>query len=437
MDALRMDALNRKLSRRALLARSAAIVASGGLLPYFYSGGSKAAEAKGDRLGVAAIGTGGRGAYVGHRAARRGRIVACCDVDRRRAETFAARYDGHCQVYADYRRVLDRKDVDVLTVGTPDHWHAKIVIDALRAGKDVYCEKPLTLTIDEGKQICRTVRETRRVVQVGTQQRSEDDGVFLQAVALARSGYLGKKLRAVVSLGAAPRGGPFAPAPTPATLDWEFWLGQSPKVPYCPQRAHYDFRWWFEYAGGQVTYWGVHHVDIAMWALGLDETGPVRIEGAGQLPDVSGGFNVPSTFRSTMRFAGGATIVLDSGKNALRIEGDSGAIVVDHRRLTGKPVEGLSPSQREWLQQETVRLLRGKQPGNHMANFFECVKDRSLPASDVFTHHRALSACHLCNIAMRLKRSLDWDPLRQDFVGDSEASSLLSREQRKPYTIDA
>jgi len=424
-----------------MLASSAAVVASGGLLPYFCCGASDTSasttEPKADRPGVAAIGTGGRGAYVGHRAARRGRMVACCDVDRRRAETFAARYDGHCQVYGDYRRVLDRKDVDVLTVGTPDHWHAKIVIDALRAGKDVYCEKPLTLTIDEGKRICQAVRETGRVVQVGTQQRSEYDGVFLQAVALARGGYLGRKLRAVVSVGAAPRGGPFAPAPPPATLDWEFWLGQSPQVPYCPQRAHYDFRWWFEYSGGQVTYWGVHHVDIAMWALGLEQTGPVRVQGAGELPSVSGGFNVPSTFRCAMNFASGATIALDSNKNALRIEGEKGTIVVDRRRLSGKPVENLSTSQREWLRQETVRLARGKQPGNHMDNFFECVADRSLPISDVFSHHRSLSACHLCNIAMRLKRSLDWDPAREDFVGDREASGLLSREQRKPYTLDA
>jgi predicted dehydrogenase len=426
-----------KLSRRAMLARSAAAVAGGSILPYFYSGGSKAAEASGDRPGVAAIGTGGRGAYVGHRAARRGRIVACCDVDRRRAETFAARYDGRCQVYADYRRVLDRKDVDVLTVGTPDHWHAKIVIDALRAGKHVYCEKPLTLTIDEGKQICRAVRETRGVVQVGTQQRSEDDGIWLAAVALARGGHLGKNLRAVVSVGVAPRGGPFAPAPAPATLDWEFWLGQSPKVPYCPQRAHYDFRWWFEYAGGQVTYWGAHQVDIAMWALALEATGPTRVEASGRLPGIHGGFNVPSTFHATMSFANGASIALDSQKPALRIEGDRGAIVLEHRRLTGKPFEGLSKADRERLDQDVARLMRGKQSGNHMQNFFDCVEDRSLPISDVFSHHRALSACHLCNIALRLGRPLSWDPAREDFVGDREASGLLSREQRKPYTIDA
>jgi predicted dehydrogenase len=429
-----MDRL--RINRRAMLARSAAAVAAGGVLPCFWTRVAQAAESKGDRPGVAAIGTGGRGACLGHQAAERGRIVACCDVDRRRAETFASRYGGRCQIYGDYRRVLDRKDVDLLTVGTPDHWHAKIVIEALRAGKDVYCENPLTLTIDEGKLICRTVRETGRVVQVGTQQRSEYDGRFLAAVALARSGRLGQKLHAVASVGSAPRGGPFAAAAAPPTLDWEVWLGQSPRVPYCPRRAHYDFRWWHEYSGGQVTYWGAHHVDIAMWALGLEQGGPVQIDGAGEFPNIPGGFNVPTAFRCTMKFASGATIVLDSDKNALRIEGEKGAIVVDRRRLAGKPVEDLSQHERQWLQQETVRLLAGKQPGNHMDNFFECVKDRSLPVSDVFSHHRALSACHLCNIAMRLQRTLYWDPAREDFVGDREASALLSRQQRKPYAIE-
>ena len=364
-------------------------------------------------------------------------MVACCDVDHKRAEGFANRYDGKCKVYGDYRRLLERKDVDVVTIGVPDHWHAKMVVEALNAGKDVYCEKPLTLTIEEGKLICHTVRQTHRVLQVGTQQRSEYDSLFLQAVALTRSGRLGKKLKATASVGQAKRGGPFATTTPPPYLDWEFWLGPSPKVPYCPERTHYDFRWWFEYSGGQVTYWGVHHVDIAMWAMGLENTGPIRIEGQGDFPKVENGFNVPSKFHCTMSFANGNTIVLDSEKNGLLIEGENGRISVDRRRLIGKPVETLSKHDREWLQQEVVRLYRGKQPGSHMGNFFECVKDRSLPISDVFTHHRALSGCHLCNIAMRLQRKLSWDPAKEDFVGDMEASGMLSRKQREPYDIEA
>jgi predicted dehydrogenase len=256
-------------------------------------------------------------------------------------------------------------------------------------------------------------------------------------VALARSGRLGDHLRATASVGQAMRGGPFAPAAVPSNLDWEFWLGPSPRVAYCPQRAHYDFRWWFEYSGGQVTYWGVHHVDIALWALGLQDSGPIRIEGEGTFPQIKNGFNVPTSFNCAMKFANGSTIVLNSEPNALQIEGDKGRITVDRRRLVGKPFDSLTKGERESLRQQVVDLYRGKQPGSHMGNFFDCVKDRSLPISDAFTHHRALSACHLCNIAMRLNRTLHWDPKHEDFVGDPEATAMLSRQPREPYTIEA
>ena len=426
-----------KTNRRTFLSYTAGVAAVG-FTPYFWtSQAPSATQTKSDRLGMAAIGTGGRGSLIGHQAGSSGNMVACCDVDRKRAQGFASRYGGKCKVYGDYRCLLERKDIDAVTIGVPDHWHAKIVIEALTAGKDVYCEKPLTLTIEEGKLICRTVRQTRRVLQVGTQQRSEYDSLFLQAVALTRSGRLGKKLTATASVGQAKRGGPFATATPPPHLDWEFWLGPSPKVSYCPERAHYDFRWWFEYSGGQVTYSGIHHVDIAMWAMGLENTGPVQIEGQGDFPKVNNGFNVPTTFHCTMKFANGSSIVLNSEKNALLIEGEKGRISVDRRHLIGKPIETLAKHDRQWLDQEVVRLYRGKQPGSHMGNFIECVKDRSLPISDVFTHHRALSACHLCNIAMRLRRKLDWDPVKEDFVGDREASGMLSRKQREPYDIEA
>jgi predicted dehydrogenase len=391
--------------------------------------------AKIERLNVAAIGTGGRGSTIAHQAARLANMVACCDVDGKRAEAFASRYGSHCRVYSDYRHVLDRKDVHAITIGTPDHWHAKIAIEAMRAGKDVYCEKPLTLTIDEGKQICRTVEQTHRVFQVGTQLRSEFGTFFLQAAALARSGRLGQHLKATASVGVSKRGGPFATAKPPATLDWDFWLGQAPRVDYCPERTHFDFRWWLEYSGGQVTDWGVHYVDIAMWALGLENTGPIEIVGRGDFPKVRNGFNVATTFDCTMHFANGSTIVLDSKKNNLLIEGEKGAISVNHRQIAGKPLEGMSKKDKQWLAEQVVKLYRGKQPGTHMGDFFDCIKSRALPISDVFTHHRAVSACHLCNLAMRLRRALRWDPAKQDFPGDAEASSMLSRAQRQPYSI--
>ncbi|MFC1597856.1 Gfo/Idh/MocA family protein, partial [Planctomycetota bacterium] len=280
-------------SRRDFLKRATAFSAAIAA-PYFWTTSTLRAESKNDRLNVAAIGTSiytdrwghkgemdGRGAVVGHQAGRLGNMLAVADVNRRYAERFASRYDGRCRVYGDYRKLLDRDDVEAVTIGTPDHWHTKIAIEAMQAGKDVYCEKPLTLTIDEGKKICRVAKETGRVFQVGTQQRSEFGRVFLQAVALARSGRLGTKLHALSSVGTAERGGPFKNQDPPSELDWDFWLGQAPKVPYCTQRCDYDFRWWLEYSGGQVTDWGVHHTDIALWALGVENTGPTEIEGVG------------------------------------------------------------------------------------------------------------------------------------------------------------
>jgi predicted dehydrogenase len=421
-----------------MLAQSAAVAVGAVVTPYIWtSRQAMAAESKNDRFNVAAIGTGGRGSFIGNQAGSRGNMLACCDVDRRRAEGFASRYDGSCQVYGDYRQVLDRKDIELVTIGTPDHWHAKIAVEAMRAGKDVYCEKPLTLTIEEGKLLCRTVKETGRVLQVGTQQRSEFNGVFLLAVALARSGRLGQRLRAKASVGQAKQGGPFAATTPPTHLDWDFWLGPAPRSAYCPERSHYDFRWWFEYAGGQVTSWGVNHVDIALWALGLEGTGPIEVRGTGRFPSIPNGFNVPTTFQCEMEFADGRTIELDSDKNRLEIAGEKGRIFVDRRRLSGEPVENLSKTERERLQRQANSLCRGKLPGSHMANFFDCVKDRSLPISDAFTHHRALTACHLCNIAMKLDRPVRWDPAREDIVGDPEATALLARPQREPYGIEA
>ena len=441
-----------KSTRRDFLKLTAGAVAA----PYVWTGAAARGESKNDRLNVAAIGVGvyrdmwgvsgefdGRGTTVGHQAGKLGNMVACADVNLKHARRFAKPYDGKCKVHQDYRKVLDRKDVDAVTIGTPDHWHTKIAIDAMRAGKDVYCEKPLTLTIDEGKLICKVAKQTGAVFQVGTQQRSENDRHFLKAVALCRTGRLGKKLKALSSVGqpdSAKEGrdrGPFPATTPPAELDWDFWLGQAPKVPYCKERCNFDFRWWLEYSGGQVTDWGVHHTDIAMWALGLDHTGPTEIEGKGKFANIDGGYNVAESFDVTMRFADSQEIRLFSGPNELILSGEKGRIRVNRGGLTGKPVEQLTAKDNEELDAEIEKLCRGKKPGNHMLNFFECIKDRSLPVSDVFSHHRSVSACHLANITMLLDRKLTWDPVKQQFPGDAEANAMLQREQRKPYAVDA
>jgi myo-inositol 2-dehydrogenase / D-chiro-inositol 1-dehydrogenase len=427
---------DQKSNRREFL-KTSGIVAAGSVLPYTWTSSQAKAEDKNSRLGVGSIGLGYRGIPIGHQASQLGNMVACCDVDSNRAKGYAAGFRGKCKLYGDFREVLARKDVDVVTIATPDHWHAGIAIAAMKAGKDVYCEKPLSLTIDEGKQICRVVKETKRVFQVGTQQRSEFGSLFLKAVAIARSGRLGQNLKATVSIGGVQPGGPFKEEKPPAHLDWNMWLGPAARVPYIKERTHHFFRNWLEYSGGQVTDWGVHHTDIAMWALGLENTGPVQIQGVGKFDKRKNHYNVATSFRCTMTFATGATILLKSGGSGVLIEGEKGRISVNRGRLTGKPVIEIdkSPALKKQLADDVVELYQGKQPGSHMRNFFDSVKSRKLPISDVFTHHRSVSACHLCNIAMRLQRTLKWDPKKEDFINDAEATAMLSRPQRKGFTI--
>lgn len=441
-----------RTDRRSFLKTAAGAV----MFPAVWTGRSAlGAESKNDRIGVAAIGTSryrpgtwgnpnefdGRGTTIARQAAEFGDLVAVADVNQHFARFFSENYGNRCPTYSDYRQLLDRKDVDVVIIGTPDHWHTKMAVDAMLAGKDVYCEKPLTLTIDEGKLLCRVVKETGAVLQVGTQQRTEYDQIFLKAAAIVRSGRLGKTVKALSSVGqpdfvrANASRGPFPSSPPPEGLDWDRWLGQAPWADYCAERYAYDWRWWFAYSGGQVTDWGVHHTDIAVWAMGLDHTGPVSIEGQGTFPGVKDGFDVAENFDCTMKFADGQEIRLYSGANELIFSGEKGRIRVNRGGLTGKPVEELTERDNAELAEIMAQLCRGKQPGNHMQNFFECIRDRSLPVSDVYSHHRAVSCCHLANIALRLGRPLAWDAEREDFVGDAEATALLSRPQRKPYEL--
>jgi len=456
-----------RASRRDFL-RTTAGIGAALVVPYTWSSSYGKALSPNDGFSVLAVGVRGRGGGVGHRAGQYGRVVAVCDVDSASVEKFLGKFDKQVKqrdakpvpkpdVFKDYRKALERKDIDIVTIGTPDHWHTAILIAAMKAGKDVYCEKPMTLTIDEGKKICKVAKETGRVVQVGSQQRSEYRRMFLKAVAIARSGRLGKKLTATCSIGSSPEGGPFPVVEPPETLDWDFWLGQAPTVPYSTERCHGNFRWWLEYSGGKMTDWGAHHVDIAQWAIGAEHTGPVEIEGEGHLPQGRGptlamitgkipptklpnGFNTATTFNIRLKFADGNTIIVRHGPdNGVLIEGEKGRIFVNRGRLTGAPIEEIEASEKDtaWLDQEVVKLYHGVEPTTHMDNFINCVKDRSTPISDVFTHHRSVSSCHLCNIAILIGRKLIWDPAAEDFVGDPEASGMISRKQRKPYTIEA
>ncbi len=433
-------------SRRQVLAASAAAAAT----PYFFWQERTIADetkSKNNRPLVGCIGNGGMGRGDAQAIKQFGDIVANCDVDRNHAEKLNSDIaGGKSEIFEDYRKLLDRKDIELVTISTPDHWHTKIAIDALRAGKDVHCQKPLTLTIDEGKLLCKVVKETGRVFQVGTQQRSDDK--FLKAVALAQQGRIGKIKRVTVAIGGAPKGGTFKKTQAPTGLNWEMWLGQAPLVEYIQQRCHNDFRWWYEYSGGKMTDWGAHHVDIAQWAIGMDTSGPQTVEVVAAehpvpyekgYPTKDDTFNAALTFNIKCMFANGVEMLIrdnapDLGfDNGVMFEGEKGRYFVNRGKLTGKPVEDLATNP---LGDDVLKALcKGKKWGNHMGNFVECTRDRSLPISDVYTHHRHLTTCHLANIAMRLGRPLKWDAATEQIVGDEEANAWQKRAQRKGYEI--
>ncbi|MCR9201586.1 MAG: Gfo/Idh/MocA family oxidoreductase [Planctomycetaceae bacterium] len=419
-----------------------------------------------ERPRIAAIGTGSRwcqkatGINGGYGSAptmqKYGDYVMVCDADENR-RTLAAGlvqdWTGKpAQSFADYRQVLDSDQVDVVHISTPDHWHAKIAIEAMLAGKDVYCEKPMTLTIDEGKRMVDVCRKTNRVVQIGTQQRSNQQ--FIKAIALINDGRIGKLKKATCSIGGAPTSPALPVAEPPSGLDWNLWQGPAASAAYRAKpgnrnetkqwsRSHYEFRWWYEYSGGKLTDWGAHHVDIATWGLGKTNTGPITVEPKmvehpvpfeGGYPTKDDQYNTATKFEILATFADGLEIEIrhDRG-NGILFEGTQGRIFVNRGRLTGKPVEDLenNPLPDGALEQ----VYKNRSLVDHFRNFVEAARDRKEPISDVFSHHRALSTCHLAGIAARLNRSLTWEPETERITGDDMAQSLVAREYRKGFEI--
>ncbi|HEV7283109.1 MAG TPA: Gfo/Idh/MocA family oxidoreductase [Pirellulaceae bacterium] len=364
------------------------------------------------------------------------------------------------EAYKDYRKILERNDIDAVMIATPDHWHTKISVEAMRAGKDVYCEKPLTLTIDEGKLIEKVVKETGKVFQVGTMQRTESDQRFLQAIALIRDGRIGKVKKVTCGIGGSGPSPEIPVAQVPEGLDWDFWLGPAPKAEYRAlsqiregygggvplySNCHYAFRDWHEYAGGQLTDWGAHHVDIACWALGAGDTGPSKVtpidytlgcEYKDGYPVVNDRYNVATKFRVQVPMPGGVELIVTSeGDNGILFEGTEGRFFVNRGKIVGAPVEALKDKP---LPEDAIeKVYGGPVPANHSVNFIESMQSRKQPISDVWTHNRMLEICHLSNIAMRLGRELNWDPAKRQVVGDEEANAFLAREYRKGYEIEA
>jgi myo-inositol 2-dehydrogenase / D-chiro-inositol 1-dehydrogenase len=400
----------------------------------------KPARPADDDIGVGAIGMRYQGTVIADKARAHGRIVAIADVDRHVLEQARASFGSTPTIFEDYRGLLDRQDVHVVLIGSPDHWHVKMAVDACRAGKDVYVEKPLSLTIEEGKLLRRVAAETGRVVQVGSWQRS--DARYRRAVEMVRAGRLGKLRRVTCATGPNPAGGPFNQTPVPQHLNWDLWQGQAASTSYVAERCHYTFRWWHEYAGGKVTDWGAHDIDVAQWAIGEQ---PVEVDARGELPSAPNGYNVPTKFRAVVRYPSGVELhVVDEGRAGVLFEGDAGRLFVNRGTLEGAPVEALAerPLPREqFALYEFDNLHRPERSGkldaivNHMGNFFDCVRERETPISDVESQHRSATTCHLVNISIRLGRPIKWDAEQEQCMGDSEASAMLSRKQRKGFEL--
>ena len=456
-------------NRRRFIQSTSSVALAGAL-----GGGSVSASSPNERPKIAVIGCGGQGTGDGRRAQNHADIIAVCDVDTARTDYAKAAYtrrmaakgrEAKIDVYDDYRAILDRNDIDAIICGTVDHWHVKISAEALRSGKDVYCEKPLTLTVDEGRIISKVAAETDRIIQVGTQQRSDER--FLKAVAVAHSGRLGKIKKVTVGLNQNPFSKPLPAVEPPKTLNWDRWKGPTEDIPYRflkegkagqtlvrtlgdggldASNCHKEFRWWLQYSGGKMTDWGAHHVDIAQWII--DQCGPgqgptsikpvmvdlkVPFDKDGN-PTLEDRYNTPHRFTVHVKFANDVLMEITSeGRNGILVEGSKGRIFVNRGTIAGKPIEDLEadPLPDGWLEE-----MYGGPLVEHVNQFFNCVASRKKPASDVWSHIASINTCHLSNIAIRLNRQIEWDAKAQTINDDPVAQGMLKRDFRKGYEIE-
>jgi predicted dehydrogenase len=382
--------------------------------------------------------------------------VAVCDVDRAHRER-ASKEINNARQYEDYRELNDRKDINAVVIATPDHWHTLVAIDALRKGKDVYCEKPLSLTIAEGRAIAKVAKETGKIFQVGTQQRS--DKRFRLACELVRNGRIGKLKTIETRIGASP-GSPVIPsAPVPEGLNWELWLGPTSKVDYRYLKqgnqvftnCHYEFRWFYQWSGGKMTDWGAHHNDIAQWALGMDDSGPVAVEASGDEPSKTNDrYDTHMFFKVIYTYANGVKLTCTHTQSAnsldpketkeanrtvkhdngiLFVGDDDKWIFVNRGIITASDPKLLD----EALPANATRLYVSD---NHMGNFLNCVKDRKPTICPAELGHRSVTVCHLGVIALRTGKKFKWDPVTEKSDQD-EVNAMLSRPYRAPWKLEA
>jgi len=440
-----MESILNRTTRRGFL-RAAGTLAAGSTLPSWFVDECSAQQSEptivagspSDEIRVGLIGCGGQGRSDAKNAQRYGKIVALCDVDVRHI-AIARKDFPNAEGYTDFRRLLERKDIDVVICGTVDHWHTLVSIAAMKAGKDIYCEKPLTLTVSEGSRVIEAQRRTGRILQTGTQQRSSIH--FRLACDLVRNGRIGKIKNVEVWLPAGLRQGPFQTSSIPDGFDFEFWMGQTPKVEYVKERTHFSFRYWWDYSGGTMTDWGAHHNDIVLWALDLDGSGPVSVEGRQLVDMIPGGFTAASEYEVTYTYADG---IVHTCRSTTASEWHGGVKDPNGQQHGIKFIgsEGWIWVTRGVIQASEREMLTQKLPENaprvyasndHMENFIDCVRSRKAPICPPEVGHRSASLCHLGVIAIRLGRKLRWNPEKEEFIGDEEANGYLAREMRKPY----
>lgn len=443
-----------KTNRREFIGKTLAAVAA----PYVVPSSVFGANAPSNRINIGCIGTGNQGTndMRGFLQNEDVRVVAVCDVNRgsggyrtadqvrgleparKIVEEFYAkesktgRYTG-CDAYGDFRQVIERDDIDAVLVVTPDHWHAIPTIMAARAGKDIYCEKPLSLTIAEGRAMVDAVRRYGAILQTGTHHRSKQHMRY--ACELVQNGYIGKLKRIVCVLG--PHGSRkdiqnWEPTPVPDGFDYDTWLGPAPWVPHHKDRCFYHFRFGADYSGGETTNTGAHAFDIAQWGNGSQHTGPVEIEDLGSEFPRTGLYTTVSKIHFRARYANGVELLCkpSGGPSGLaaRFEGSDGWIEACWNGLNLFP-ESLSGV---GISAEDTYLYESK---NHYRNFLDCVKSRRDPIAPVEVGHRSASLCHLANITMQLKAKLQWDPGKERFTNSEEANRMLSRPMRGPWHL--
>jgi predicted dehydrogenase len=426
----------RSITRRGFLQGAIGLCA----FPYIVSAsalGGDGTEAPSNRITMACIGVGGRGkenmrSFLGHKSCR---VVAICDVNANRCEEARKivneQYgDTGCAAYRDYREVLAQADIDAVSIASPDQWHVLQSVEAARAGKDIFLEKPLGLSVRDDIALREAVRGYDRVFQFGTQQRSDRNFGF--ACELVQNGRIGKLQRIVVTVPASRAVGLVRPSPAPSWLDWDMWVGPARWMPFtqgvignCGEWGHIS-----NFSLGWITTWGIHHVDIAQWGSGSDNSGPVEVEGTGEFPG-EGLYDCATAWDVTWKYANGVVVnFIDKSKRrqGVLFEGMDGQVFVERGVIEAEPKsllqERIGPDERHL----TIST-------DHWGGFLDCIRTRKTPVSSIESAVRTDTACHICDIAMRLGRKLQWDPTAEQFVNDTEANRMLTRSWRSPWHL--